>query len=119
VTAAARILLGTIRLANGSLALVAPARLADRLGVDPVENPAMLYALRMFGIRTLLIARDLLGPDEHARAKALRHAPLIHASDTLAAALAAASGKLPRRAAVLITGISAVNTALALAARRR
>jgi hypothetical protein len=114
---AARILLGTIRLANGSLALLAPAQLADRLGVDPEENPAMLYVLRMFGIRTVLIARDLLAHDEQARAKALRRAPLIHASDTLAAGLAAASGKLPRRAAVLITAVSVVNTALALAAR--
>jgi hypothetical protein len=114
---AARILLGTIRLANGSLALLAPAQLADRLGVDPEENPAMLYVLRMFGIRTVLIARDLLAHDQQARAKALRRAPLIHASDTLAAGLAAASGKLPRRAAVLITAVSVVNTALALAAR--
>ena len=115
----ARVLLGVIRLANGSVALIAPARLAERLGVDPQENPAMLYALRMFGIRTVLIAGDLLVGDKRARAKALRAAPLIHASDTVAAALVAASGKAPRRTGALITGISAANTALALVASRR
>ena len=47
--------LALIRLVNGGLALVAPRWLARRLGVDPTAQPAMLYALRMFGIRTVLI----------------------------------------------------------------
>ena len=33
--AVARILLGTIRIANGTAALLAPSRLAERLGADP------------------------------------------------------------------------------------
>jgi hypothetical protein len=111
---AVRTLLAAIRIANGAVALVAPATLARRLGVDPDENPAMLYVLRMFGIRTVVIGRDLLAGDE----RAARAAVLVHASDTLAAAGAAASGTLPRRTGVLITSISALNTALALALRR-
>ena len=110
---AARRLLGAIRIVNGSAALFAPATLAARLGADP-ENPALLYAFRMFGVRTVLIGRDMFRGAPHA----LRAAPLIHASDTLAAALAAASGKVPRRAGTIITAISAFNTVLALAARR-
>lgn len=110
----ARRLLAAIRIANGSVALLAPARLAERLGADPAESPALLYALRMFGVRTVLMGRNLLRGDPDA----IRAAPLIHASDTIAAALAAASGKLPRRAGILITAISALNTVLALAARR-
>ena len=111
---AARFLLGTIRIANGTVALLAPARLAERLGADPEQSPALLYALRMFGVRTVLIGRDLLRNDE----RAVRAAPFIHASDTVAAALAATSGKVPRRVGIAITAISALNTALALAARR-
>jgi hypothetical protein len=111
---AARRTLGLIRIVNGALALAAPGRLADRLGVGAEERPAVLYALRMFGVRTILIGRDLFVGDE----RAVRSAPLVHASDTIAAAAAAASGKLPGRAGRLITGISAVNTLLAFAARR-
>ena len=112
--AVARRLLGVIRIANGSVALLAPARLAERLGADPAESPALLYALRMFGMRTVLIGRDVF----RGEPRAIRAAPLIHASDTIAAALAAASGKVPRRTGIIITAISAVNTVLALAARR-
>jgi hypothetical protein len=99
--------------------MLAPTRLAERLGVDPQENPAMLYALRMFGIRTVLIAGDLLVGDKRTRERALRTAPLIHATDMVAAALVAASGKAPRRTGALITGISAAHTVLALVASRR
>ena len=111
---AARRLLGAIRIVNGSVALVAPGRLATRLGADPAESHALHYALRMFGVRTVLIGRDVFRGEPGA----VRAAPFIHASDTVAAALAATSGKLPRRAGILITAISALNTALALAARR-
>ncbi|HEY5058410.1 MAG TPA: hypothetical protein VII51_05280 [Gaiellaceae bacterium] len=111
---AARRLLAAIRVANGAAALVVPARLAERLGADPAENPALLYALRMFGVRTVVMGRDLFRGEPHA----VQAAPLVHASDTVAAMLAAASGKLPRKAGVAIVAISALNTALALAARR-
>jgi hypothetical protein len=110
---AARRLLAAIRIVNGTLALVAPARLATRLGADPQQSPALLYALRMFGVRTVVIGWSLLRGEK----RALRAAPIVHASDTVAAALAARSGRLPRRAGVLLTAISAANTLLALAAR--
>ena len=35
----------------------------------------------MFGIRTILIALDLVTGDEAERERALRRAPLIHAAD--------------------------------------
>jgi hypothetical protein len=111
----ARRLLAAVRIANGSAALLAPGRLARGLGADPGASPALVYALRMFGVRTIVIGRDLWRGDAHA----IRAAPLIHASDTVAATLAAASGKVPRRTAALIVAISALNTVLALASRRR
>jgi len=110
----ARRLLATIRIVNGAAALLVPAQLARRLGTDPVEHPAVLYALRMFGVRTVLIGRDLWNDEPHA----VRVAPLVHATDTAAAALAAATGRIPRRTGALITAISAFNTVLALLVRR-
>jgi Animal haem peroxidase len=115
--ALARWLLAAIRLVNGTLALFLPRLLARRLGVDPRANPAMLYVLRMFGIRTVLLGLDLFRPAGERRDEALRRAVVIHALDTVAAALAAVSGRLPPRTGILITAISMLNTALAVYAR--
>jgi hypothetical protein len=105
-------------LLNGALALVAPQLLAKRLGIDPRTTPAALYVFRMFGIRTVLIAMDLLLQSGQRRDDAIKQAPIIHASDTMAAALAALSGRMPGSSGLMITLISAVNTALALYARK-
>ena len=110
--------LGAIRLINGSLALLAPRWLAVRLGVKPNEQPAVLYVLRMFGIRTVLIGADLwLNPG--ARSRSLRQGILIHASDTTAASMATVFGQLSFRSGVTATAISAINTALAIFASAR
>jgi len=109
----ARIMLGVIRLINGGLGILAPGVLVRRLGSDPAANPAALYAFRLFGVRTVLLAVELLlakGPlREHVRRTAL----IVHASDTTAAALGAWRGELPPRAALTTVLISGVNTVLA------
>jgi hypothetical protein len=94
--------LAGIRLANGTTGLVAPQELARRL----------LYALRLFGVRTVVIAIELLRREPAA----LRTALPIHASDTVAAVLLAR--RLPARQGAAVVGISAPNTLLALLARR-
>jgi hypothetical protein len=111
----ARLLLASIRLANGSIALFRPQFISRQLAAAPGGHPAIHYALRMFGVRTILIGLDLLRPAGPARDHAIRVAPIIHASDTIAATLAARSGTLPARTATTIVGISAINTLLALA----
>ena len=114
----ARIALAAVRLVNGSAALAAPALFARRLGADP-PGPALTYALRLFGVRTVLIAWELVQPGESARARAVRVAPLVHAADTAAALAAGASGALRGRAARLAVIVSATNLVLALVARSR
>jgi hypothetical protein len=114
----ARVALAGIRIVNGAIALLAPDVLARRLQVESASGP-MAYPFRMFGIRTILIGADLLARDPAVRRHALRAALVVHASDTVSAAVAGASGALPRRAASIATGISALNTALALLANRR
>jgi hypothetical protein len=108
-------ILGGIRLFNGAAALVAPGFVTRRLGADPDANPAPIYPLRMFGVRTVVIGADLLLPAEtHERLRAMRIAILIHASDTLAAGLGGLRGQLAPRTSAMLTGISALNTALAI-----
>lgn len=113
----ARYALGTIRLVNGAVGLVAPQVLIRQLGGDPKASPSAVYAFRLFGVRTVLIGLDLLRADTEHLDRAVRRAPLIHASDTATAVLLATSGALPKRAGVMISAISGVNTVLALLAR--
>ena len=114
-----RITLAGIRLFNGVAALFVPATLARQLGVDPAANPAALYALRLFGVRTVLIGAQLLLRDGGVRAHSLRVAPAIHALDASAALIAGERGQLPRRAATTAALISTVNTVLAVVAQMR
>jgi len=115
----ARIALAGIRLFNGIAAMFVPAALARRLGVDPETNRAALYVLRLFGVRTTLIGAQLLLRDEGLRAHSVRVAPVIHALDAVAALIAGDRGHLPRRASTIAAIISAVNTGLAVVARKR
>src|SRR3954451_136603 len=109
--------LGCVRLFFGSTSLLAPTVVARRLGVDPDVNASPVHPLRMFGIRTVLIGAELLFGDERTRARSVRLAPLIHASDTLSAALAGLARQMPARVAVFTTVVSAGNTVLALMAQ--
>ena len=113
----ARILLGLIRSLNGTVALFAPKKLLRRLQVDPARNGAAVYALRMFGVRTILLGGQLFVLEGERREEALRQGVVIHASDTTAALLALVFKQLPRRAAATAVLISSVNTALALLAQ--
>jgi len=111
----ARILLACIRLLMGSMALLIPRFMARQLGVDARTNPGAVYVFRMFGIRTVLIGAELLMQTGDRRAEALRRAVVIHASDTLAALLAARSANFPKRSRGIVF-ISAFNTVLAIIA---
>jgi hypothetical protein len=115
----ARITLAGMRLFNGVAALFVPATLARGLGVDPEANRAALYALRLFGVRTVLIGIQLLLRDGGVRAHSLRVAPAIHALDATAALIAGQRGQLPRRSATTAAIISTVNTVLAIVALKR
>jgi len=110
--------LAGIMLVNGSLALFAPRWLAGRLGFRAEAQPATVYVLRMFGIRTVLVAADLCF-EPRRRRRALREGILMHSTDMGAALVAAALGELPVRSGVMAAGISAVNTLLCLAGSRR
>jgi hypothetical protein len=110
----ARVLLACVRLTMGTAGLLAPGMVIRRLDIDPSVQPGMRYPLRMFGIRTVLIAADLLrrnGPD---RRHAVLLAPVVHGTDTVSAYLAWRRGDLPPRAGTMTTAISVVNLILAL-----
>jgi ribosomal protein L27 len=112
----ARYALAAIRIINGGVGLLAPAVIIKQFGENPDRSPAATYGLRLFGVRTVLIGADLITqrgkPLEHTSGQAVA----IHASDTITAAMLGTSGHLRPRTAVPLTLISALNTALAVAA---
>jgi hypothetical protein len=116
--ARARKALAAIRLVNGALALLTPRLLIRRLGTDPDRDPSAIYPFRMFGVRTVIIGADLLLLTGEEQKRATRLAVLIHATDTATAATCLAKGYLPRKAGIMATAISGLNTVLALIAAR-
>jgi hypothetical protein len=110
--------LGAIRLVNGVLALAVPRKLVRMFGVDPDRNGTAVYALRLFGIRTIVLGVQLLTSKGEPLEEAIKFSPVIHASDTTAAVVAGLRGDLPGRASLIATAISTINTGLALLARR-
>jgi len=113
----AHYVLAAIRFVNGSLALFAPSKLARRLDVETKESPGILYFERMFGVRTILIALDLVVGDAEQTKRAIRAGRVIHATDATAATLAGLSGNLKTRPAVMTAVISLVNLLLASIAK--
>ena len=112
----ARYVLGAVRLFNGAATLFATRPFGKRLGVDPDTSPAAVYALRLFGVRTIYIGAELLfARGDHLR-DAVAIAPAVHVSDTVSAILAGTSGQLPKKAAWTAAVISSVNVLLSLLA---
>jgi hypothetical protein len=108
----ARLALATIRLVNGTLALVAPNALLRRLGADPNVNKVAIYPMRMFGIRTVVLGVQLL--IDAPSPEAARFGVLIHATDAATAITAGVHRELPPRVAAMTSMISLINTGLAV-----
>jgi hypothetical protein len=109
--------LAGIMFVNGCLGIFAPRVLIRGLGVKPELQPGMMYVFRMFGVRTLFIAIDMFRlPDD--RERSLREGIVVHATDAGAALTAAALGQIPMRPALMVTGLSALNTVLAFVGAR-
>ena len=113
----ARIALGGVRILAGATGLLAPAMIISRFGEgDPSANPAAIYGLRLFGIRTLLIGTDLIRLHGRDLDRALRAAPIIHASDTATVLTLQRNKQLSPERARPLALISGLNTVLAVIA---
>ena len=109
--------LAGIMLVNGTLGVFAPRFLIRQLGIKPEIEPGMIYVFRMFGIRTIFLAVDLFRfPSQ--RGRSLREGILVHGTDMTAALTGTALGQLPWRKGLIVSGVSLLNTALAIAGAR-
>ena len=83
---------------------------------NPSANPAAIYGLRLFGIRSVLIGADLVMLRGRDLDRALRAAPIIHASDTATVLTLQRKKQLSRERARPLAMISGLNTVLAVTA---
>ena len=109
--------LAAVRLTFGTLALAAPRLLVRRVQGDGPASPAAVYAFRMFGVRTVVLAGHLLAADPGVRRRAVVEAPFVHAADALTAAVLTARRQVSPASGLGMVGVSLLNTALAVAAR--
>jgi hypothetical protein len=110
----ARRLLAVSRIANGTVALVAPAVLARRIR-PPLEEAAAQYPFRLFGVRAIVTGVGLVvAPGLERQAPEIP--VLIHASDVVAVVLAARSSAVSPGFARAAGAMSTVNTLLAVVA---
>jgi hypothetical protein len=120
---AARYALGSIRVLNGALGLLAPTLIIRRFGdAHPETNAAALYGVRLFGVRTIVLGADLFLLRKRELDGALRSAVLIHASDTATVLSLRRNQQLSPERARPLALISGLNTLLAVTAylsRRR
>lgn len=111
--------LAGVRLAMGTLGLVAPDLLIKRMEPVGEPSPAAVYAFRLFGIRTILLGIDLLVRADDEVQRELRQGVVIHLSDVVTVVLLGLRHKIPQRTAVLTTLISGTNIALAVTGMER
>jgi hypothetical protein len=83
---------------------------------NPTANPAAIYGLRLFGIRTVLIGADLIRLRGRDLDRALAVAPIVHASDTATVLALQRNKQLSPEHARPLALLSGLNTVLAVTA---
>jgi hypothetical protein len=119
-TRRARNVLAGVRGTFGTAALVAPGLTARVFGIDPASSAATRYLVRLFGVRDVLMAHQLVSAvDEDEAEEALRGGIGVDAIDLLAALAAMSRGQVSARTGLLGATGSAASLALGLLGRSR
>jgi hypothetical protein len=117
-TKRARNALAGVRGTFGTVALVAPGLTARVFGIDPTSQTATRYLVRLFGVRDVLMAHQLVSAvDEDEAEEALRGGIVVDAVDLLAVVAAMARGQVSTRTGLLGATGSAASLALGFLGR--
>lgn len=104
--AQARTALIGVRLGLGAAAWLAPATLARVFGLSP-DDPSLPFLLRLFGARDVALGALLQAADGDEARRVVEVGIAVDVADSAAGLLAAASGKVPRPAALLAASVAA------------
>ena len=113
----ARRALMSLRTAVGWSSMVMPRLTLRIFGVNAAEQPGLVYVLRLFGIRDILMAYQLYQAQTvHSTAEemeeALRQGMAVEGIDTLSALVAGARGNISARTAAMGAGTAALAAAI-------
>jgi hypothetical protein len=100
------------RIVIGGGALVAPRLTGRAFGIDPAANPAASYVGRLFGVRAVLMAVQLLTVRPEERVRVLRQNVAVDLVDAVAAVAATRAGALDRRSGAAATAAALFEAAL-------
>lgn len=99
------------RISIGALAFLSPS-LAGRLFLlDPKSNPQLSYMGRMFGSREVALGAITLAASGDARRRLVQLGVAVDGADVVTGVLSAASGKVSKKAGLLLAVVGAAAVA--------
>ena len=91
------------RIVFGALSLVSPSLAARLFLLDPKTNPQLSYMGRMFGSRELALGVMTLASSGATRRRLVQLGVAVDGADAYTGIVTAASGAVPKKAAVLLS----------------
>ncbi len=115
---AARVTL-VARCSLGAASLVVPRLTIRMLQLDIEPNPPAEFLIRIFGVRDIFLGVAPFLISDPGRSTVLGSATGVDLSDLAVAALAGLTGRIPPRAAIIISGAALIGAVLSAATTGR
>jgi len=104
-----------VRFIIGAIIWFLPSVMAKMMLIDAGANPTLAYALRLFGVRDVLMGVLIQAPQGDALDQQLYISVAIDLIDVVASGTAGFTGHISKRAAILCCGASLVGASLGAA----
>jgi hypothetical protein len=101
-----------VRCIVGAISWFLPTVMARVMLIEAKANPALSYALRLFGVRDVFMGVLILAPQGDALDQQLYIGIAIDLIDVVASGIAGFTGQIPKRAAILCCSAGLVGAAL-------
>jgi hypothetical protein len=104
-----------VRFIIGAISWFLPGAMARLMQIDVKANPALPYALRLFGVRDVLMGMLILAPQGKPLNQQLSIGVAIDLIDVTASAIAGFTGQTSKRAAIVCCSAALIGASLGTA----
>jgi len=104
-----------VRFIVGAISWFFPAVMTRMMLIDARTNPALAYALRLFGVRDVLMGVLILAPQGDAREQQLCIGVAIDLIDVIASGIAGFTGQTSKRSGILCCSAGLIGASLGAA----
>ena len=104
-----------VRFIIGAISWFLPTVMSRMMLIDPRTNPALSYALRLFGVRDVLMGVLIQAPRGEALDRQLYVGVAIDLVDVVASGIAGSTGQISKRAGILCCSAGLVGALLGAA----